>query len=109
MKQPRLLTAHGDFSGVEVEVEHVKLQNSGPLRFSYANQIVRVEQLHIVGEGTDLSTTGTVELAGERRLHLRGDGQINLQPLQYFDPDVLSYGVTKAARDIGCTIHKLDI
>ncbi len=109
MKQPRLLTARGDFSGVELEVENVKLRNDGPLRFSYANQTVQVEQLRIVGEGTDLSAKGSVELVGERRLHLRGDGKMNLKLLQYFDPDVLSYGITNAAMDIGGTIDAPDI
>jgi translocation and assembly module TamB len=109
MRQPRLLTARGDFSQVQLEVENIKLQNDGPVRFTYANQNVQLEQLHIVGEGTDISARGSVELAGERRLHIRGDGKLNLKLLQYFDPDVLSYGLTNAAMDIGGTIDKPDI
>jgi translocation and assembly module TamB len=109
MRQPRLLTARGDFSQVELEVENVKLQNEGPVRFTYANQSVRLEQLHIVGEGTDLSAKGSVDLSGERALHLRGDGKLNLKLLQYFDPDVLSYGVANAGMDVGGTIDQPDI
>lgn len=109
MRQPRLLTARGDFSQVQLEVESVKLQNDGPVRFTYAGQKVQLEQLHIVGEGTDLSAKGTIELAGERNLHLRGEGKVNLKLLQYFDPDVLSYGLANALMDIGGTLDKPDI
>ena len=109
MRQPRLLTARGDFSQVELEVENVKLRNDGPVRFTYANQNVQLEQLHIVGEGTDLSAKGTIELAGERRIQLRGDGKLNLKLLQYFDPDVLSYGLANAVMDVGGTIDQPDI
>jgi translocation and assembly module TamB len=109
MRQPRLLTARGDFSQLALEVENIKLQNDGPVRFTYANQNVQVEQLHIVGEGTDITGKGSVELAGERKLHLRGDGRINLKLLQYFDPDILSYGQTNAAMDIGGTLDKPDV
>jgi translocation and assembly module TamB len=109
MREPRLLTAHGDFSQVQLEVENLKLNNDGPVRFAYANQVVKVERLHIVGDGTDLSASGTVDLVGERRLHLRADGKVNLKLLQYFDRDVVSYGFTNAAMDIGGTIDKPDI
>jgi translocation and assembly module TamB len=109
MRQPRLLTARGDFSQVELEVENVKLRNDGPVRFTYANQNVQLEQLHIVGEGTDLSAKGSFELAGERNLHLRGEGKLNLKLLQYFDPDILSYGLANAVMDVGGTIDQPDI
>ena len=109
MRQPRLLTARGDFSQLAFEVENVKLQNDGPVRFTYANQNVQVEQMHIVGEGTDITGQGSVELARERKLHLRGDGKINLKLLQYFDPDVVSYGQTNVAMAIGGTLDKPDI
>ena len=109
MRQPRLLTARGDFSQVQLEVENVKLQNEGPVRFTYANQIVQLEQLHIVGEGTDLSAKGSIGLADERNIRLRGDGKLNLKLLQYFDPDVLSYGLANAVMDVGGTLDKPDI
>jgi translocation and assembly module TamB len=108
-REPRLLTAHGDFSSVDLEVESLKLVNEGAVRFAYADQVVNIERLHIVGEGTDLSASGTVELIGEHRLHLRADGKANLKLLQYFDRDLVSYGFTNAAMDIGGTMEKPDI
>jgi translocation and assembly module TamB len=70
---------------------------------------VNLERLHIVGEGTDLTASGTIELAGERRLHLRSEGKANLKLLQYFDRDLISSGFTTAAFEIGGTMDKPDL
>ncbi|MFL6301442.1 MAG: translocation/assembly module TamB domain-containing protein [Terriglobales bacterium] len=108
-REPRLLTAHGDFSSVNLEIENLKLVNDGPVRFTYQNQSVNFERLHIVGDGTDLTAEGSLDLVGERRLHIRSEGKANLKLLQYFDPDVISSGFTKAGLEIGGTMDKPDI
>jgi translocation and assembly module TamB len=108
-REPRLLTAHGDFSSIDLEIENLKLVNEGSVRFTYQNQVVNLERLHIVGDGTDLTANGTVELAGERRVHLQSQGEANLKLLQYFDPDLVSSGFTKAAFQVGGTMDKPDI
>ena len=108
-REPRLLTAHGDFSSIDLEIENLRLVNEGPARFTYTNQSVNLERLHIVGDGTDLTASGTIELAGERRLHLRSQGKANLKLLQYFDRDLISSGFTTAAFEIGGTLDKPDL
>jgi translocation and assembly module TamB len=70
----------------------VKLQNSGPFRFSLSKEVVSIEQLHLVGTDTEITGTGKVELSGARRLDLHGTGHVNLTLLENLNSDVSSSG-----------------
>jgi hypothetical protein len=62
------LTASLD--NLEANVEDLKLSNAGPIRFSVADQSLKIEQFHLVGESRT-SATGSIRLSGERELDLR--------------------------------------
>ena len=97
LRQPRRLHVSGEFTQLSLDVEHVVLANGGPIRFSLADEMLRLEPMRIVGEGTDLGASGTVQLSGDRALDLRAQGVASLKVIQTIDPG-LSSGGTLTAR-----------
>ncbi|MDP9160025.1 MAG: translocation/assembly module TamB domain-containing protein [Acidobacteriota bacterium] len=91
--RPRELTATGNLTDVNANVENIKLRNHGPLKFAISSEELKVKQFHFVGEGTDISGAGSVQLTGQRALDFRAQGKINLQLIESFNPDFTSSGV----------------
>jgi translocation and assembly module TamB len=104
LRQPDRWTLDGTLSSVSLDVEHVKLHNQDPIRFSVANQSVNIEQLHLLGEGTDLTARGSMELSGKRSLDLSADGRVDLKLLSSFDPDFTSSGIVTMNLKVGGTL-----
>jgi translocation and assembly module TamB len=93
LRRPRELQVTARLDGVDAGIEDVKLHNDGPIRFSILNQTVKIDQFHLVGDDTDVSATGTVQLTGERALDVRAQGRVNLKLIETFNPDFTSSGV----------------
>ncbi len=94
LRRPRSLSLEAVVEHLALDVENVQLGNRGPLRFAVVDQTLEVRRFHIVGASTNLSVSGKVELAGERRLALDAHGGLDLRLLQSLDPDVQSQGAT---------------
>lgn len=62
-----------------------------PIRLTMDQQVVRVDELQLVGDQTQLSIAGSVSL-GEERVALRANGDANLGILQGFMRDVRGAG-----------------
>ena len=97
---------------VDVTVEQLDLdffdyavRNDGPLRLALDRNVVRVERMQLVGDGTALELTGTVGLSDER-VSLRVDGDAGLGILQGFFPDIRSSGNARLVADIGGTFRQ---
>jgi len=93
LKRPRELRVTANLSDLFADVEDIKVRNDGPLRFSVSSQLLKIDQFHLIGEGTDLSASGAVELSGERQLHLRAQGRVNLRLIESLNPDFTSSGL----------------
>lgn len=106
LRRPRELDVRGDLSEFSVEVERIKVHNSGPIRFSVSQQVLTMEQCRLVGEGTDLSATGTVQLTGEHQLDVRAQGSANLQLIESLDPDFTSSGLVTVDVTIAGTARR---
>ena len=91
----------GNLSAVAIDVENIKLHNQDPIRFALANQSVNIQQLHLVGEGTDLGVHGSIALSGARTLDLTADGRLDLKLLSSFDPDFTSSGLVTMDMTVG--------
>ena len=100
LRRPKELNAAVELQQFRIDVEKIVLENSGPIRFSVANQTLKVETLHVVGEGTDITGTGTVSLA-RGAADLRADGRVNLKLLQTFNPDLLASGLMTLSMRVG--------
>ncbi len=92
LKNPRAITVQADINQFSANVQNVTLQNDGPLRFSVGNGVATVQQAHIVGNGTDITGSGTVEFFGAQSMDLHAKGHANLAMLRSFKPDLMSSG-----------------
>ncbi len=93
LRRPRELQFTANLDSLDAGIEDVKIKNEGPIRFSIANQTLQIDQFHLVGEDTDISATGKVQLTGDRELDLRAQGRVNLKLIESFNPDFTSSGV----------------
>lgn len=104
LRRPRDLTASGNFEQVLLHLENVELRNQGSVRFSYASRVARLEELHLVGEDTDLKADGTVSLAGDRPLDVHADGRMNLKLLESPNPSLVASGRAAIAVSVSGTV-----
>jgi translocation and assembly module TamB len=104
LRQPGQWMLAGNLSDLSLDIENVKLHNQDSIRFDLANSSITIQQLHLVGEGTDLTAHGSVQLTGARTLDLTADGRLDLKLLSGFDPDLTSSGVVTMNLTVGGTL-----
>jgi translocation and assembly module TamB len=109
LRDPKRLQGAGTVTELTAEIEKVKLQNEGPIRFTIHDQLADIQALHVRGESTDLSASGTIGLAEPHQLTMRADGAANLQLFQGFNRDLLSYGHSTLQMQIGGTARKPEL
>ena len=101
--EPSRWDIHGDLATVSLDLEHVKLTNQNPILFVVAGQSIHIDQLHMLGEGTDLTAHGTVQLSGSRALDLAADGHLDLKLLTGFYPNLTASGLVTMNMTVGGT------
>jgi translocation and assembly module TamB len=104
LRRPGQWALDGNLTSLSLDVDNVKVRNQDPIRFSLANQSINIGQLHLVGEGTDLTAHGSVQLAADRALNVTADGRLDLKLLSSFDPDFASSGLVSMNLTIGGTL-----
>jgi translocation and assembly module TamB len=104
LRQPSRWRAEGNLSAVSLEVENVKVHNQDPVRFTLVNQSIDIQQLRLVGDGTDLTAHGSVQLSSDRTLDLVADGHLDLRLLSSFDPDLSAAGLVTMNLTVGGTV-----
>ena len=93
LRKPRELQITTNVDTLSAAVEDMQVKNQGPIRFSIANQALKIDQFHLIGEDTDISATGTLRLTGQRDLDVHAQGEVNLKLIESFSPDFTSSGV----------------
>jgi translocation and assembly module TamB len=106
LRRPRELQLLASLDNLDADIEGLKLHSDGPVRFSVANQSLKIEQFHLVGESTDISATGRVELNGERQLDVRAQGGVNLKLIESLNPDFTSSGAVSVDLSVSGTLAK---
>jgi translocation and assembly module TamB len=97
LKTPMKLSGAAELSDFDVKLQGVELKAAEPLRVSLKNGLATLEQVHIVGEDTNMQASGTVQAFGATdaaggRLDVRASGSVSLAIAHTFDPDILSSG-----------------
>jgi translocation and assembly module TamB len=92
LRNPRDFTATAELTGISTDVNNIKITNQDPIRLTLANETLRIEQLHLVGQGIDYTAHGTALLTGGRDLDLASQGHVDLSLLQMLDSDIFSSG-----------------
>jgi translocation and assembly module TamB len=106
LRHPRELELIGNLNDFFADVENIKVRNNGPISFAVSKQLLKIQQFHLIGEGTDLTVGGTVQLNGEHELDLRAQGHANLELIQSFNSDFTTSGEVAVDLAVGGTIHK---
>jgi hypothetical protein len=99
------LLVDGTVDRADLRLFDYRLRNEGPIRLLMDQQVVRLEQLRLLGEGTRLDVTGTVGLAN-REIALHATGDANLSILQGFFRDLRSSGQADLSADVRGTLDK---
>jgi translocation and assembly module TamB len=68
-----------------------RLRNAAPIRLALDRHVMRIDEMRLVGEETQLDITGTVNLHDER-IAVRATGDAGLGLLQGFDSNIRSSG-----------------
>jgi translocation and assembly module TamB len=105
LRQPQELDIVANLNEFSADLENIKVRNDGPLRFSVSNHMLKIEQFRMVGEGTDLSAAGSVQLSGERQLDIRAQGSVNLQLIESLNPDFTSSGLVTMDVAVSGTVY----
>jgi hypothetical protein len=79
------LLIDGSVDALEMRLFDYAIRNAGPIRLSLDHNEVKIRELRVVGDGTQLSVSGGIDLAG-RRVGLQATGEANLGILQGFFP-----------------------
>ena len=106
LRFPRQWTMDGDISDVALEAEYVKLHNQSPVRFHYENLTAHIDPVHLVGEGTDVTGSGSIGFGGDRQLDLSADGQMDLKLLGSVNPDLTASGLMTLHMVVGGTVRE---
>jgi translocation and assembly module TamB len=69
-----------------------ELHNEAPIVVALDHSVVTVQSAHIVGPFTDISLSGTASIANTKALNLRANGNVKLDIIEAFDPDIFSSG-----------------
>ena len=93
LRRPRELQLTANLDNLDASVAEIKLHNNGPVRFSITDQVLKIDQFQMVGDDTDISAIGALQLKGERELDVRAQGRVNLKLIESFNPDFTSSGV----------------
>jgi len=104
LRDPDQLKITGNLAELNVEVERIKLHNDGPLQFSLSNSSLNINSFRIVGDSTNFSATGAIQLTGERKLNIQMRGEIGLELIHSYDPDFSGNGKIKVESSLNGTL-----
>lgn len=104
LRTPANLKASAEIQTLNLDLQHVHLQNVDPLRFEVSDQTVLLEAFHLAGSGTDFTAHGRAHLSGAKDMDLQLDGSINMALLQSFNPKIFSRGTLGINLTAGGTV-----
>ena len=95
--KPKLLVGSAEFNEADFKLQGVELKAAEPIRASLRNGTVTLDQIHVIGQDTDLLAYGTAVVFGDTnpqggRIALHANGSVSLALASTFDPDLISSG-----------------
>ena len=95
LKKPESLLVATEIRELQVALEQVELRNKGPLRASFRDGRIQIEQARLAGTQTNLSVAGWLRVTGPpatRTIELRADGEMNMALLRTLNPELIGSG-----------------
>ncbi len=90
---------------LELGVFDYMVRNDSSVEFVLDQNVLRIQQMDLVGDGTALTLAGQVSLVDEK-ITLQAEGDANLAFLQGFFPDLRSSGIAHLVAEIGGTFRQ---
>ncbi|HEY1800398.1 MAG TPA: translocation/assembly module TamB domain-containing protein [Terriglobales bacterium] len=90
--RPRDIDVTGTLKDVSLDAVNVKLHNSAPVNFSIAHRVFRMDQLHMVGDETDFTASGHVQMEAPYAMDWSAQGNANLRLIETFNHDFTARG-----------------
>jgi len=95
--KPKQLSGTAEFNQFDVALQGVQLKSVQPLRASLSDGMVTLDQVHVIGEDTDLRASGTAVVFGDTnpqggKINLDANGSVSMTLAQTFDPDLIASG-----------------
>src|SRR5262249_49337297 len=98
------LRVDGRVEDIDVRLFDYRLRNDGPIMLTLADNVARIDQLKVVGQGTTMQLLGDMTLGsgalGSNRVRIRMLGDANLSILQGFMRDIRSSGAAQVQAEI---------
>ena len=104
LRYPQQWKLNGQASDLSVELEYAKLHNAGPASFTYADRTLRINEAHLVGDGTDIKGSGWIYYADGRRLDFAADGFVDMRVFNAFNPNLTTSGQMTIHSTMGGTV-----
>ncbi len=92
LRHPEDITVSASVNDFHVDVENVQLHSDGIVHMAIAERTLKLDPFRLIGEGTDLSGDGSIQLNGEHTLDFRAQGKVNLKLLESYNSDFTSSG-----------------
>jgi translocation and assembly module TamB len=92
LKNPNAITAQLEIPTLDVNYQQAKLGLVRPLRATYRNGIVNIDQAELKGTGTDLNVKGIIPVKASVPLNVSANGALDLSVLQAFTTGMKSSG-----------------
>jgi translocation and assembly module TamB len=92
LRDPEQLGLTGNLSDLYAEAGKTEFRNDGPIRFALSARSFKLDTFHLIGENTDFSGAGSLQLTGDRAVDFQAHGKVDLKLLQSYDPDITSSG-----------------
>ncbi len=106
LSEPDSIAMDVNLSRLSLDLDYVKLENSGPVRLTYKRNEVRVEQASLHGTNTDMAISGFARFGGDRAVSLTLLGKIDLRLLGGFVPRLDVQGAASVNASIQGTFEK---
>jgi translocation and assembly module TamB len=97
LKTPKALSGRAELNEFDLKLQGIELKTAETLKLSLQDGVVRLEQVHITGQDTDMRAGGTAQIFGATdpkggKLDVNATGTLSTTLLHTFDPDILSSG-----------------
>jgi translocation and assembly module TamB len=102
--KPDSIAVDADLSHFALDYDFVKLENNGPVKFTYKRNEIRIEQAALKGLDTDFQISGFARFAGDRALGMKVLGAIDLRLIGGFVQNLNAHGAAKINVSIEGTV-----
>jgi translocation and assembly module TamB len=95
--KPKMMMGSAEFNEFDFKLQGVELKAAEPIRASLRNGTVTLDQIHVVGQDTDLLAYGTAVVFGDPnprggRIAMHANGSVSMALASTFDPDLITSG-----------------